>query len=113
MQKVILTDEVKTNTAVVVSKETIKEAPVTSVFKDGYAAVKMPTPAVLTNIFRILLYAATIVSFCLPLFPEVPEHMALTIGNWSLRVVTIVHFISKMFGVDINAIVPPSEKPSN
>lgn len=113
MQKFVTSDEVKTNTAVVVSKETLKDAPVTSVFgAGGLAAIRMPTPALLTNIFRVLLYAATIISFCLPLFPEIPENLALKIGNWSLRIVTMVHFISKMFGIDINSIIPPNaQKP--
>lgn len=111
MQKFVTSDEVKTNTAVIVSKDTLKTASVTSVFgTGGWAAIRMPTPAILTNIFRVLLYAAAIISFCLPLFPEIPETMALKIGNWALRIVTIIHFISKMFGIDINSIIPPGSQ---
>jgi hypothetical protein len=104
MQKLITTNEVKSNTAVVVSKEAVKDAPI----KWGLNWISAPTPQKITWIFRVVLYAAFITSEVLPMFPEIPEHIALHISKNCLRAVALVHMLSKTFGIDISKVVPPS-----
>lgn len=101
-----MSDEVQTGSTTVISKESAKEAPV----KFGFGAITMPTPQLATKIFRFVLYAAALTTLILPMFPEIPENLAAKIGNWALRGVAIVHGVSKLFGIDISQIIPPSNK---
>lgn len=113
MQKVITTNEVESKTAVVVSKEDVKQAPVTSIFESGMKAIKMPTPAVATNIFRFVLYAAFLTSEISNMFPEIGEHTSLIISKYCLRAIAVVHLLSRTFGIDISKIIPPGSQNTN
>lgn len=111
MKQVIITNEVtgeQKPATVVVPKSVAKEAPVTNVFKAGLKAISMPTPELATKIFRVVLYAAALVSIVLPMFPEIPENIRNTVINWSLRLVALTHAISKLFGIDITKVIPPT-----
>lgn len=108
MQKVTITNDIAEGKVAVISKEKAKEAPI----KWGLQWITSPTPVIVTNIFRFVLYAAFLTSEILPMFPEIPEDTALHISKWALRLVAIVHLLSKTFGIDISKIIPSGSKPS-
>lgn len=99
----IVTNQVLPNTAAVVSKEIVKDAPM----KFGLKWISAPTPIKVKWIFRFILYGAGFTSIILPMFPEIPQHTSLVIANWALRLIMIAHAASKFFGIDISDILPP------
>lgn len=116
MKDVIITDNVTGNAqpaTVIVTKEEAKKAPVTSIFESGWKAIAMPTPQLATKIFRVILYAAALVSIIVPMFPEIPHQTAEIVNSWAIRLVALSHAISKMFGIDISAVVPPNTQTDN
>lgn len=68
--------------------------------KFGLKAITLPTPKVATQIFRAVLYAATVVTILTNTFTEIPPELKATINKYALEVVTAVHLISKLFGLE-------------
>lgn len=106
MKDVIITDTATKETeptTVIIPKEVAKQAPI----KFGLGQITMPTPQIVTQIFRVILYAAALVSIVVPMFPEIPSHIADLVSRWAIRLVALSHAISKLFGIDLSAVLPP------
>lgn len=67
----------------------------------GPDQVKLPTPQWATNIFRVVLYAAAVTTIVLGTITEIPDHVKVIVLKYSIEGVTLVHALSKMFGVSI------------
>lgn len=87
MKKVIIDD------VVVPKKDTV--------VKFGFNQITNPTPEAATKVFRFVLYTTAIINLVLTIFTEIPVEISSMIFNYSIKIVTLVHAISKMFGLEI------------
>lgn len=89
---------------VTVEKTVVTNAPV----KFGWKQLFKPTPQIAKNIFRVVLYAAALTNIFLMVIDEIPPHVEAIVGKYSIYAVTLVHMISKLFGIDITGVEPPA-----
>lgn len=75
--------------------------------KFGIAQIGNPTPKVVKNVFRWVLYAAALANLILQIVVEIPEPVRAIVAKYSLYAVTLTHGISKLFGVDISEVENP------
>lgn len=69
--------------------------------KFGFGQLLKSTPEFAKLAFRFILYFATIITFVVQTISEIPQPIKDMVSRYALEVVTIVHFLSKMFGVDV------------
>lgn len=89
-------------------KETVTITKVAGPIKFGIAQIANPTPQVAKNIFRIVLYAAVIVNIIILNVPTIPDALKVQILAYAGMATGLVHAISKLFGIDISDITPPT-----
>ena len=75
--------------------------------KFGIDQIVNPTPKSVKNVFRWVLYAAALANLILQIVTEIPEPVRAIVAKYSLYAVTLVHGISKLFGVDISEVENP------
>lgn len=85
----------------------------TAPIKFGFGQITNPTPRVAKNIFRVVLYAAALINLILQIVVEIPEPIRVIVAKYSIYAVTLVHGISKLFGIDITDAEPPRNPPIN
>lgn len=109
MANAIVTNDIAPNETAIVNKQDVKEAPI----KWGLKWITSPTPAVWTNIFRFVLYAAFVVDIITDIFgDDIPAGIAGKISSYSIKIVTGVHALSKTFGIDLSGVVNKSQNSS-
>jgi hypothetical protein len=72
-----------------------------TVTKFGLNQIGNTTPQWATNIFRIALYAGAIATIVLSTITEIPDSVKLVIAKYTLEGITLIHALSKMFGITI------------
>lgn len=83
----------------------------TAPVKFGLGQITNPTPKVAKNVFRVVLYTAALINLVLQVIVEIPEPVRIMVGKYSIYAVTLVHSISKLFGIDISDVTPSSGNP--
>jgi hypothetical protein len=69
--------------------------------KFGPKQIGNPTPQWATNIFRVALYLAAITTIVLGTISEIPDHVKVIVLKYSIEGVTLIHAITKLFGITI------------
>lgn len=69
--------------------------------KFGLGQVSNPTPPVVTNIFRWVLYTVGVLNIATMTFTAIPAEVTDIINTWSAEVIVFAHAISKLFGLNI------------
>jgi hypothetical protein len=67
----------------------------------GLNQINCPTPAWATNLFRIVLYIASIGTIAIGVFTTMPDALKVHIAEASSFITIAVHLFSKMWGVQI------------
>lgn len=80
----------------------------TGAVKFGIGQISNPTPKTAKNIFRVVLYAAALANLILQIVVEIPEPVRIIVAKYSIYAVTLVHGISKLFGIDVSDVEPPN-----
>lgn len=80
----------------------------------GFNQIGKPTPATATWFFRVVLYTATTLTVVCSIITEIPEPIKYSIAKYSIEAVTLVHAMSRMFGIPFpdNAEVKVSDVAS-
>lgn len=84
---------------VIIDNKAVSKADTT--VKVGLNQVTKPTPQLATNIFRIVLYAAFVVNIVLATFADIPNEIKDIAGRYSIEIVTLVHALTKLFGLNV------------
>lgn len=79
--------------------------------KFGLGQIGNPTPQWATWTFRVLLYAGAIVTVVLSTVSEIPDNIKLVVAKYTLEGITLVHALTKMFGITITD--DPTNPPSS
>lgn len=82
----------------------------TTTVKFGFGQIPKTTPEFAKWAFRGILYGATILNVIILTFSDIPDSVKIIVGKYSLEVVTFVHILSKMFGLDVEG---PENEPTN
>lgn len=69
--------------------------------KFGLGQVTKPTPPLLTNIFRWVLYTVGVLNIATMTFTFIPADVADLINQWSAEVIVFAHAVTKLFGLNI------------
>jgi len=76
--------------------------------KFGIGQITNPTPQLAKNVFRVVLYAAVVVNIVIINVPTIPDHIKVQILSYAGMATGLVHAISKLFGIDITDVTPPT-----
>lgn len=75
---------------------------VTGKLKFGFGQLFKPTPETAKLVFRFVLYASSVIVAVLTIFGDkIDIQTKQLISWWALNIVTFVHFLSKLFGVEV------------
>lgn len=69
--------------------------------KFGFSQLFKPTPEFAKLAFRFVLYLMAVVVAVLNIFSEIPPDLKGKISAWALEIVTFTHFLSKLFGIQV------------
>lgn len=78
--------------------------------KFGFAQIFNPTPQTATNIFRFFLYLGALNAIVVGGISEIPDHVKVIILKYTAEGVTLIHAITKLFGITISND-PTQQKP--
>lgn len=70
--------------------------------KFGLGQITKPTPPIVTNIFRAVLYGVFVLNLVTMTFSEIPDDIADLIDKWSAETIVFAHGVSKLFGLNID-----------
>ena len=69
--------------------------------KFGFGQIANATPGFAKWVFRAVLYMAAIANIVLGVVTEIPEPVKFIVLKYSLYGVTLVHSLSRMFGIEV------------
>lgn len=69
--------------------------------KFGFSQLFKRTPEFAKLLFRIILYITAIIMFLMNLVTEIPEPIKTVVNKYCIYFITTVHFLSKMFGIEV------------
>lgn len=70
--------------------------------KFGFKQIFKPTPEGAKLVARGILYAVAIIVFIMQTVTEIPQPIKDAVSRYAVYVVSITHFVCRMFGVDVD-----------
>lgn len=75
----------------------------------GIPSLSKPTPPILRNVIRFVMFLSGLWALLQPQFADLPEHAIAAINKWLLVGNTTVYFASKFFGWNVDK--PDTDNP--
>jgi len=70
--------------------------------KFGIGQIGNTTPIWAKNAFRVALYVATALVLVTQTITEIPEPIKVSIAKYALEAITLIHALTKLFGVQLD-----------